>query len=271
MALKRLTIAEMATLTKSWVQPGHAVRKALERVPGMLALMPRIDEVQASVLTAQHTEKLQTSQDISTAAGEADARHDNLARAVDKIIEGGIFQAYADNDIARAHALEKLRTFVLPHGMRVVNFGYREEAGQAELLASRMTQDHRTLLASIPVYNGTVLTLVDRWMAAAAELGELEDLRADQDIPGREVPHTRVRSEWIDMVQAVRTIIRLSKVVDPVLEEALNRIRVAELAADRRPTGTSSDVVDEPADATPDPDGPDSPADTDIEREPEPV
>lgn len=244
MALNRLTTAEMVNLIKAWTQAGHPVRNALERSLGLAPLVPRVIEAYDALITAQRMGLTQTLTELSAAQTALDARHDSFARCINSVLDAYIHMALARGDVALARELGSLRDFLFPDGLRVITYSYREEAGQADLLASRMTQEHRNLLARIPMPGGTLLDIVNEWLRAGSALGELEDRRSDTQVPSRRKSMFDARAKWIRAIKAVRLMVEINRVEDPVIEEALNRIAVVEAAADRDAREVPEDELD---------------------------
>lgn len=257
MALNRLTIAQMVNLTKNWAQPGSTERIALEALPGMPALMPHMEETIAAILSAQRMQLTMTLAELRTTLGEVDDRFDDLARGIAGIIDAEICLARARGDHVTMRNLTNLRAFLLPDGLRVVSYSYREESGQADLLASRLTQEHQDLLASIPVMGGTLRDIVTSFIEAGRQLGELEDQRADEIAPHRRNNMLTARSRWINMIKTVRALVAMADVQEPTVLEALHRIERAERSAERGSVDHTAEC-DEPNEPTPEQTQPES-------------
>ena len=244
MALNQLTIAEMVETTEDWARAGTPVRQAFEQIPALAGLIPTVDQVIDNLLATQRVPFVQTINQLSHARAKADRRHDCLARAVHVGIEAHIQLALAEGDLDRAQSLRRARDFLFPLGLGIVRLSYREEAGQASLLASRMNGDVEALLATMVLGSGTLLDTVRAWLRAADELGQLEAEFVAVQLPQNRVSLRDSRRAWTQMVTAVRTVAALADPMDPRIEAALGHIANAELAAERRLAGEAGESDD---------------------------
>lgn len=238
MALKYLSTGEMVSLTGSWVEKKHPDRRALQSVPPVAMLLPHVDAAHAALLASQRDPELERLAGISAMEGEVDGLHDNQARGIWYGLEA---YEYLARDAAQAAQIARLQDMLFPDGLKVVQYSYRETAGQGALLASRMTADQKALLATLPVQGGTMLDEVHAWLEAAARLGALENERTRLAQPLPAGTTMRARNQWIRTIQAVRTVIDLEAPENPLVHRLLQRIADAELAADRRLRGGNGD------------------------------
>ena len=234
MALKYLSTLEMVSLSGSWVEKKHPDRRALLSVPAVAVLLPHVDAAHSALLASKRDPELKRLAGISAMEGEVDGIHDNLARGIWYALEA---QRYLARDATQAERLAKLQGELFPDGLKVVQYSYRETAGQGALLASSLTPEQKILLASLPVPGGTLLDEVHAWLEAAARLGALENERTRLTEPLPPGTSVRARSLWIRTMQAVRTIIDLEAPENPLIRRLMQRIADAELATDRRLRG----------------------------------
>lgn len=98
-------------------------------------------------------------------------------------------------DAELAEALRDVHARVCPTGLQAVGASY----GEGALLAARLSDEDRALLASIPVHGGTLLDRVTTWIRKAERLDTIEDLRSSG--AGRVQPTAAdaqgARSRWI--------------------------------------------------------------------------
>lgn len=233
MALNHLTTAEMLASTANWSKPGEDIHDAFMAIPSLAALMPRIAAANRGLESKQRVSLDHVLQQLGVARKRADHRHDSYARSAFFILRGHIEKARGDGDAATAAALEEVLALLFPHELEVVKFSYVEEAGQARLLRSRMTPAVEEVLAAIPMQDGTLLDVVNAWLAAGAELGRLEGEVAQAERPGRNGPVAKARHAWMRMVRAVRTMVGLEP-PNATIEAALHQLTKAEAAARQR-------------------------------------
>lgn len=243
MALKYLSTGEMVSLTGSWVEKKHPDRRALQSVPPVAMLLPHVDAAHTTLLASQRDPELERLAGISAMEGEVDGLHDNLARGIWYGLEA---YEYLARDAAQAAQIARLQDMLFPDGLKVVQYSYRETAGQGALLASRMTAAQKALLATLPVQGGTMLDEVHAWLEAAARLGALENERTRLAQPLPAGTTMRARNQWIRTIQAVRTVIDLEAPESPLIHRLLQRIVDAELAAERRLRGGAGNGDEKP-------------------------
>ncbi|MBI5481435.1 MAG: hypothetical protein HY906_21435, partial [Deltaproteobacteria bacterium] len=204
MALNRLTTAEMISVSAPWVKPGSEERELLLGYPETAGVVPRVDAAHQGLLATQPkpaaTGRLT---EISEQSGRLDLRHDTTARGLD-LLFGGI-EALAP-DVSTAEDYVKLHQLLLPQGMSATQRTYRDEAGQGALLKERLTPEVRTTLGNLRTPFGTVLEVVDEWIAVAIQLGGLEDERARlaeaRPAPPTQADVATARHRWVRAVNA---------------------------------------------------------------------
>lgn len=83
---------------------------------------------------------------------------------------------------------------MFPTGMRIVNASYREEAGHGQMLRNLLTPDLEAELATMSIAGADMLGLTRTWIAAADELGDLENQRLKVLTEGRNGDMSRARA-----------------------------------------------------------------------------
>ena len=175
MALKRLSTAEMVQISGPWVTNGTPARKGLQAFPECVGILPRVEEAHKQLHGARPGQGDARAAEISAEAAEVDARHDAVVRGVDFVLEG---IALLLGEGGRAREIDAARWLLTPEGISVVSTSYRNEAGAAALLASRLGRapDVKKLRASIVVDKKTTLaSFVNERIALGERLGVLED------------------------------------------------------------------------------------------------
>jgi hypothetical protein len=247
MALKRLRTEEMVAITSTWVDSAHADRQALDAVPALATLMPELDAAwQGLHVTYGAGPGTARRQQLQGRQRELDVEHDDVLRGIWFYLQS---QVFITGEPGRT-GLARLRDTLLPEGLLAVNKSYREEAGQAELVGSRLSDPDRALLASMAMHDGrTLLDLVHRWLALGAELGALDRERVGDvrdDVP-RPVEARAARYRWIRTMSAIRDVAALVAAQDATIQTILARIDAAERVAERR-AGSRDAAGDVPAD-----------------------
>lgn len=234
MALKRLYTGEMVSLSGPWTQSDHADRAVLASIPATAALLPQLDQAHASLLSMQvKPESTPRLSVISKAQKRIDVRHDDVIRGLHGLIQSLAFLT-PDPDLSMR--LHHLLAVILPEGLDAVLKTYRDEAGQAALLESRLAPDEVQLLKRIKTLDGSAWDSVREWMTLASQLGVLEDERSGiKEAPGpAPADVVTARNTWIRTINAMRTVLDLVSNNEPGVQIILNRIAEAERKAEHR-------------------------------------
>ena len=248
MALKRLYTGEMVSLSGPLTKADHPDRQVLASISATAALLPELDSAHGSLLSTQVKPEAQTRlAAIIMAERSLDVRHDDLIRGLSGLLTS---LAYLTPDAELAARVLHVLSVLLPDGLDAVTKSYREEAGQAALLESRLSPADVTLLKRIKILEGTAFDSVKEWMSVGAQLGALEDERAG-------LPETRgpapadvvmARNKWIRTINAMRSVLDLVSADHPGVVKILNRFTEAERKADHRvASAEAAQVPSEPA------------------------
>lgn len=242
MALKRLRTEEMVAITTTWVDPAHADRQAMTRVPALAALLPAVEGAHRGLYATHHIgpsaariKQIQAEQKV------VDTLHDDVLRGIDAYLRAAI---YFSGDPEERRQLEQLLALLMPEGLLSVNKSYREEAGQATLAESRLSESDHALLQRLVLHDGrTLRDAVNQWLSLAAQLGTLDRERAGEPTDGGPTlaDALTARNRWIRTVQAVQCIAALVAEQDPAIREMLDRVEAAGRMADRRAGGRPAD------------------------------
>lgn len=251
MALKRLTTAEMVQISDPWTTNGTAARKAIQSVPELAGLLSRVDAAHAALHAARPAPDDPRLAQLSAEAAELDARHDALVRGVDLVLEGVALLAGQGE---RASELEAARAVLTPEGLSIVSTTYRNEAGAAALLKSRLPKEAGTkaALASIAVdKKKTLASFVNERIEVAHALGALEDERATLlEAPAETNAGATVaaRNAWIRAVNALVANAELAELPAEQNTLLFSALRQVEAKANRRGKAPPDAPVVGPAD-----------------------
>ena len=238
MATQRWTSAEMMRMSGTLVEPGHIDRQVMENVPELAALLPR--------LRAAHDRLIESYQDtpafrlapLVQALGRADWRHDSLVRALYFAFESLIQTAQGSADQTEAERLRQLRHRLLPQGLQLVKFSYRDEASHAEFMSAQLDAQTRQNLAGLTMHGRSLLDMSQDLMGAARTLGQLEDERQmTRQAPSADL--SPARDEWLATFHVVECLLRLNRAADPHVDAILARIAAIDAVAEERAEFTS--------------------------------
>jgi hypothetical protein len=235
----------MVSLSTPWTTQDHADRQLLVSIPVIAALVPKLDDAHKSLLSTQPaTTAPERVTVIQEEQKQIDTRHDDVIRGCYLLPQA---LAYLTGDEALAERLLSLQEVLLPEGLIATQKSYREEAGQAALLHSRLLPEHVALLKKIKTTEGSLWDSVKEWEHLAEKLGALEDERAGLAEDTSLVPADAVsaRNKWIRTVNAMRTVLDLVGADRPGIVAILKRIADVERKADRRVAGAEKTGEDD--------------------------
>lgn len=244
MALKRLSAAEMISLSEPWVTPAHPEHVALSNLEDVRPALKRLGRAHGMILAAQPLSDPGKLTELQERAAELDAEHDDTVRGIVAVISGF---SHLTHDPERKKGLLSLRDALFPIGGAIINKSYREEAGQAALLKGRMTAPMKTLLKSLPTPDGTLYKELERYFKIAKELGAVEDAKG----PAGEAqgPTAKAlldaRNQWVRAVNALLSALDLLDEWPVEVTTLIDRLRKAEAVADARAAGGGAEESEE--------------------------
>ncbi len=232
MALRRLTTGEMISVSSPWVTEGFDERTALLAIEDTRPVLRRIERAHQALLDAQP--KMLPPLALASLEAEAASLDDEL----DDVLRGAIYltsaNALLQQDRAQREVLLRLRDSLFPTGQSTTQKSHREEAGQAELLKGRLTAPMRVLLKSIPSPDGTLLSTLLRYTRAAQKIGQLDEKKRLL-LKGKTTDEmTFARNRWIRSVNNLITTLEQEDIESPWAGTILERVRQAEVTAERR-------------------------------------
>jgi len=241
MALKWLTAAEMNQISAPMVTEGSAARAAIEKVPLLVALLPRLQRAHTAVFAVGVRPAEPRLRQLVEREGALDAEHDDIVRGIH-----GSLSALARVSAA-ADELLSLRDSLFPEGLSHMHKSYRGQAGHGALVESRLDAGLQARLEAVNLHDKNLLDLTRRWLAIAKELGAAEDERARlEPRPSAAAELNNARLAWIRIMNALVANAELAG-----LDEATDRLlfgplRAAEKSADRG-KGKTPAATDTPA------------------------
>jgi hypothetical protein len=239
-ALKRLSAAEMISLSEPWVTPGHAEHVALSSLEDVRPALKRLARAHSMLLAAQPLVDPGKLSELQERGAELDAEHDDTVRGIVAVLSGF---SHLTRDQVRKKAMLALRDTLFPIGGAIINKSYREEAGQGALLKGRLTGPMKSLLKSLPTPEGTLWRDLERYFRIAKELGEVEDAKG----PAGEAqgPTAKAlldaRNQWVRAVNALIAALDLLDEWPAEVTKLVERLRRAEAVADARAAGNGEE------------------------------
>lgn len=253
MALKRLRTGEMVQLSTPWVTEGSPARQAILATPEIAALLPRIEAAHKALHDAQPVTDDSRLARIQEKATSLDLRHDEIVR-------GGYWflmaLAWLSGDGETGAQLVRLRDTLFPEGLDAVQKPYREEAGAAEMLKSRLAADPgaKKALKEIPALKKNLGAYIDELIAVGKKIGENEDERAQLLAvtgPSDAGKLLTARNQWIRAVNALVANAELAGIDEAADRAIFGALRLADKNAERRKTSLqdATEPVAPPPDA----------------------
>ena len=241
MSYKSLTTPTMVTISGAWLDNAQE-RPLIESLPKAGALLSSLEVAHTGILTTQNT-GIQAAASIiaiQEQQGTLDVLHDRKARGGYNLLGALAELATGPEEAAKYLAL---RDRLYPHGLKIVQWSYTDEAGEAKLAEERLSDDDKILLKKIPVPNGSLFDEHQARIKAAKDLGELEkkktSLASSTETQGTTPSDVvRARNHWIRVVSAFVKVLELEDLSDADEGRILNQLRDAERRADQRTSKT---------------------------------
>lgn len=189
----------------------------------------------------------------------ADGDHDDLLRGLHLALEA--FEALARFLNLSPEKVAKARLELFPDGVRMARRSYADEAAEVALVAQRLTDSSKTLLAELTAHGKPLSALADAWLDAARLVGKLDDKREALQIEHKAAKDKAIslrdaRNNWLEVMGNLRESIEFDTKNDPATgDELLHRLRRFEArAASKAADGADDDLDDDDApDAAPAP------------------
>lgn len=210
MGLRDLTTASMVTITGALVDPERE-RPIFAKYP---RLLPWLEDIEAAhkglyeIVTRAPSPELSAMNERATFL---DAEHDRKASGLFDLLTG--LARVSDDDAEAARVIE-LRTQLFPSGRSIVNRTYLDQAGEASLIDSRLSETSRKLLDELVVHGLPLAKHVQAWQKAAAELGQIEGerVRLAKDEKSQSLTTIgKARNAWVAAINALLYVIERDK------------------------------------------------------------
>lgn len=201
MGLRDLTTASMVEITAAWIDP-HQERSIIEKYPRLLPWVQDIAGAHGTLYDIHTRAPSATLAALNERATALDAEHDRRARGLHSVIEGLIDLS---DDPDEAAQLRELHEQLFPAGRSITKRSYLDQAGEARLLDSRLSDGSRRLLDTVVVHGKPLRKHVEAWKEAALELGRVEAERARLAKDEKEQELTtlgKARNAWIAAMNA---------------------------------------------------------------------
>ena len=234
MSLKYLSVDEMLELTNTWVDMAHADRRVLARMSSVGGLLPLVDEAHRELGRARNEPNAPPPRDLTAKLMAKDLRHDSYVRVAWYALEAHIHLSIAKGHDRTANELEQLKNKLLPDGLSLVDYSYREESSQAHKLENRMTAEDRAVLAHIPISDASLLDAVNAWIRAGKSLGKLQQQHEVERLKPKGNRLQDARNKWIRAVKTVRMVLDLMGHEKSEIQGILDNITRLERAAEER-------------------------------------
>jgi hypothetical protein len=229
MSLKRLTTDEMNPLSAPLVTEGNPARVALERIPILSSLLPQLLSAHTGILSVRTVVEDPKVRELSEREAELDADHDERVRGIYNSLT-----ALAQVSGTGAELI-RLRDMLFPEGLEHTRKTYRGQAGHAAAVAARLDADAQARLRAVSLHDKNLLDLVNGWLAAARQLGELEEQRARLvPAPSSQADINAARLAWVRVMNALVANAELAGIDADTDRLLFSALRAAEKTADAR-------------------------------------
>jgi hypothetical protein len=249
----------MVTVSAPWVDPQRDL-PTLEAQELLVGPARVITVAHRKLLTLQRQESVSSERvaELTAELTRLDAQHDRMARGVYNVLDAGVDLA---DDAQQTARFEGTRDTLFPEGLQITQATYRAQAGAAQQVKERLTEQDRDFLASQVFAGRPLVEVVDAWLDTALLMGRRVDERArladdesdDPNAVGRDDLRD-ARLEWIRATKSLLTMLEFTDLDEEQRHDLLASLREAEETARRRAEDDAS--TDEPQ--------PEEPVDADV-------
>lgn len=232
MALKRLTLGEMITTTKTWIDARSRHHQLLKAVAEVAPLLPRLEVAHKALLSTQPVANPQAAERMQVVS-RLDDEHDDLVRSLYFLLKAKVHKT---QDLAERAVWESLSETLLPEGLAVVNRSPADEAGQAGLALARLTAEDKSRLKGLTFDGETAWKLVESYGKVGEALGQAVSLQLTPAVTTSRAEAATAKNQWIRVVGAIRSTLEMVGPSAEVEHEILGPLAELERRADRRRT-----------------------------------
>jgi hypothetical protein len=232
MAIKGLTLDEMAHVTATMLAPESVARATIAASPLLAALLALMDAAHSGVMKALPRPEDPRLKALVLETLAVDAVHDSLVGSLHSYL-GALSELSEDG--AR---FSKLQGELFPEGVSgTTQVTFEGQAGYAKRLRERLTADLQAQLSQIPAGSKTLMELVNDWLDAGDRLGQLgqeqQQLKAATPEPTRGSIQ-QARLKWIQALNALRSLAPLADLNEAQEERIFSTLNEVEAKADLR-------------------------------------
>ena len=232
MSSKDLSTGEMVTVTGPVIDPASEVHRATKECKETAVVYPHMESAHNGLLKIQSSALGRAAQKFIERGTFWDSLHDKLAKGIFNF-SNGLYLIVDDTEVAAR--VELIIKKLLPEGLSVINMAYRTQAGKAVMRQSRLTEEDKDFLRSIPVMQGTLYDVFLRWTQAGIELGKVEDLKLEAKkttFTPKEV--LAARNRWIKVTRNYIYMSDLAENLPAPIEKWIERLHKIERSAESR-------------------------------------
>ena len=215
---KRFSDETRLRLAANWLEGKHHAR--LASIPKTAVHLGDLGAVRDAILAARKSPStgplVKKLADNRTKATAADRRHDRKARG-----SAGHLQNLAElcDDPEEARSYLALHDRLYPRGLSITLLSYEEEAGNAIVVRAELDPATRAELKRIKTTKDRNLDQdVQDWLAAADELGRLEEERRHLEARIAEAGDPRpmdavaAQNRWIKVMRAIESMRKMDRI-----------------------------------------------------------
>ena len=171
MKLQLLPTGQMIPLGQALVGQQGALLKSSPLIQAWMAEVEAKQAAMEQVYVRYSAEELQAPS--KEAARDGDTRHDHCVLAFYKATDAAIHHYTATGNTELVGLLARARDVVLPDGAAQVKKAWLQESGEGPTRAASLDDTLRAALSGVPVFGGTLMDLVEAYVAACLVLGHL--------------------------------------------------------------------------------------------------
>lgn len=209
MQLSRLTISEMLSISRLYLDAEHPAHHSLVKMPEAASLLPRLREAH-DLLSASQSADDRRAASIKQEVSALEAEHDDLAMGIHHIVNS--MAILAETDEARRR-WQRLHEVLLPISGKFASTSHKTEAGNAALLQQildGLPPLDKGLLRAQFFGKRSIFEIVERWVAVGQELGQKElERRAVPVTPGDDTL-AACKAQWVKTIGAISALLKMA-------------------------------------------------------------
>lgn len=233
MQLSRLTVSEMLTISRPYLDPEHPAHQSLAKMPEAVSLLPRLREAHEVLLASQSADDVRAA-NIKQEVTALEAEHDDLAMGIHHIVHS--MAVLSETDDARAR-WQRLHEVLLPGSGKFASTSHKTEAGNAALLQQileGLSAIDTGLMKAQFVAKRSIFEIVERWIEVGRELGQKELERRAMPVATTDDTLQASKGQWVKTIGAISAMMKMAELLGELPSDVKQHVMTPLHAATER-------------------------------------